>query len=207
MHVCGHMHAHMCSPAGCNLCACSGVVLPLLVVLQAVAVVNALQKQHGELEGVPLYALGASSGGAFALTLTAFLPLSGKQHLGCCCSLCCIRPHDRQHNLQCGLLRTAMCRPAAHAAVDVLLKSGYVYVSSVTGTCSALCQSQVRVVVLLMGVLAVAAPSYRNSPYMTIITRAWPQLLPCFVQVCAVRSWHCPAPGSGPSLMHTITQS
>jgi hypothetical protein len=56
-------------------------MLPLLLLLQVVAVVKGLQKQHSVLEGVPLYALGASSGGAFALTLFAFLPLSGEQHI------------------------------------------------------------------------------------------------------------------------------
>jgi dienelactone hydrolase len=45
--------------------------------LQVVAVVSALQ-QRPKLKDLPLYALGASSGGAFALTLTAHLSLTGE---------------------------------------------------------------------------------------------------------------------------------
>jgi hypothetical protein len=45
--------------------------------MQVVAVVSALQ-QRPQLKGLPLCALGASSGGAFALTLTAYLSLTGE---------------------------------------------------------------------------------------------------------------------------------
>lgn len=44
--------------------------------LQVSAVLAALLPQEG-LGGLPLYALGASSGGAFVLTLPAYLPLKG----------------------------------------------------------------------------------------------------------------------------------
>jgi hypothetical protein len=47
------------------------------VCLQAVAVVKELQ-QRPAFKGLPLYALGASSGGAFVLTLTNYLRLKGE---------------------------------------------------------------------------------------------------------------------------------
>ena len=62
------------SHSGC--CASDFISNVVAVMLQAVAVVTALQQREG-FKGVPLYALGASSGGAFALALAAHLPLSG----------------------------------------------------------------------------------------------------------------------------------
>jgi hypothetical protein len=46
--------------------------------LQVSAVLAVLLPREG-LQGLPLYALGASSGGAFALTLPAYLPLKGER--------------------------------------------------------------------------------------------------------------------------------
>jgi hypothetical protein len=45
--------------------------------LQVSAVLAVLLPREG-LQAVPLYALGASSGGAFVLTLPAYLPLKGE---------------------------------------------------------------------------------------------------------------------------------
>lgn len=40
--------------------------------------VSELQRREASLKGLPLYAVGASSGGAFALTITAYLSFSGQ---------------------------------------------------------------------------------------------------------------------------------
>lgn len=45
--------------------------------LQVVTVVTSFVVQH-KLQQVPVFAVGASSGGGFALTLPSFLPLAGK---------------------------------------------------------------------------------------------------------------------------------
>jgi hypothetical protein len=55
--------------------------------LQVVAVVSELQRRKASLAGLPLYAVGASSGGAFALTITAYLRFSGET-LGLCPAMC-----------------------------------------------------------------------------------------------------------------------
>lgn len=51
-------------------------VLRCAALIQVVAVVTELQKRE-LFRNVPLYAVGASSGGAFALTITAYLGFSG----------------------------------------------------------------------------------------------------------------------------------
>lgn len=55
---------------------CCAVVSCAVLFLQVVAVLTELQKRK-PFQGLPLYAVGASSGGAFALTITAYLRFSG----------------------------------------------------------------------------------------------------------------------------------
>lgn len=73
--VCQSKSADCCAECCVMLCCAD-------LTRQVATVVAELQKRHQSLRGLPLYAVGASSGGAFALTLTAYLPFSGVT--GCC---------------------------------------------------------------------------------------------------------------------------
>jgi hypothetical protein len=78
------------------------------LLVQVVAVVSELQRREASLKGLPLYAVGASSGGAFALTITAYLRFSGET-MGLCppmCLPCC----NTNTTSSCFTLQASFCQ-------------------------------------------------------------------------------------------------